>query len=261
MESRDEDVPPPRYGFGTYLGATWSSFRTSAGPAVGISLVLHLLAAFLPFLISFEVPEIAALPTVFLIRVVVPVSLGSIAIAVISVLMLRRRTEPAARIGDAVGLVRSSGMDLIAMSLVAALLAIVAVLFLGAYGFLLLHFFYGPPIAMQVLVSERLGLRQSLTTARAYLRGNWRLILYLFSVALGLGLVTFLVLGGVFTSVRSAPEPWGSLVLATSQGIVVGAVTAVVAAAQVALYLQLRALWPGPTEPEPEEPGSQQAED
>lgn len=199
----------------------------------------------MPFAIFFSVPTIAALPTVFLIRVVVPVLLGSIAVAIISVLILRRRAEPSATLGDAISLVRTGGMDVLTMSLVATLLAIVAVLFFGAYGFVVLAFFYGPPIAMQVLASERLPLRASLSTARSYLSGNWRLVLYLFTIALGSGLVAFVVLGAAFAGLREGPRPWSSIALALSQGLVTGALASVVAAAQVAAYLRVREGFPG----------------
>lgn len=170
--------------------------------------------------------------------------LGSIAVAVVSVLILRRRGEPSTGTREAIRLVRSSGIDLVAMSLIATILAILAVLFMGAYGFILLHFFYGPPIAMQVLVSERLPLRDSLTKARSYLRGNWRLILYLLSVSLLLGLLSFVALGAAFAGVRELTDPWRSVLLAVSQGVVTGAIAAVVAAGQIALYLELRAAYP-----------------
>lgn len=181
-----------------------------------------------------------------------PVVFGSIAVAVISILMLRRRGEAATQTKEAITLARSSGIDLLAMSLVATILAIVAVLFTGAYGFILLHFFYGPPIAMQVLVSERLPLRDALTKTHSYLRGNWRLVLYLFSLSLFLGLLTFLALGAALTGIQQVAAPWTPLLLAISQGLVTGAVGALVVAAQVALYLELRAAYPAvDVEPEP----------
>lgn len=217
-----------------------------------VSCLLHLLAAFVPFLIFFSVPQVAALAIVFLIRVVVPVLFGSIGVAAVSILMLRRRAQPSTGTREAVALAGSSGIDLLAMSLVATILAIVAVLFMGAYGFILLHFFYGPPVAIQVLVSERLPLRDSLMKARSYLRGQWRLVLYLLSVSLLLGLVSFLVLGAAFTGVRELAQSWRSILLALSQGLVTGAAAALIAAAQVALYLEVRTGYPaaGP-EPEP----------
>jgi len=208
--------------------------------------MLHLIAAFAPFLIFFSVPDAAALPLIFLVRVVAPVMAGSLAVAVISVLLLPPSAEPSPGVRAAARLARGAGMDLWAMSLVATMLAIVAVLFFGAYGFLVLHFFYGPPIAMQVLMSERLSLRESLRSARAYLRGSWRLVLYLFSIALILGMLTFVVLGAAFSAWQDSSEPWSSLALAGSQGIVTGAFAAVVAAAQVALYLQVRMEEPAP---------------
>lgn len=215
---------------------------------LAVSCGLHLLAAFAPYLIFFRIPEGAALPVVFLIRVVVPVLLGSFAAAAISVLVLRRRQGLSTSVSEAVSLTRGNGTDLLAMALVATMLAIVAVLFLGAYGFIVLHLFYGPPVAMQVLVSERLPLRDALVRARSCLRGNWRLFAYLFALALLIGLVTFVVLGAAFSVVREVVEPWRSLGLATSQGLVTGALSSVIVAAQIALYLQLRELWPGPRE-------------
>lgn len=215
---------------------------------MAISCALHVAAALAPYLIFFRIPEAAALPVVFLIRVVVPVILGSITVAVISLLFLRRQAQPSASIGEAIALTRTGGTDVLAMSLVATMIAILAVLFLGAYGFIVLHLFYGPPVAMQVLASERLPLRDSLSTARSYLHGNWRLLAYLFAVALLVGLVTFVILGAAFAGLRNAPEPTRTMVMVVSQGLITGALAAFVAAAQVALYLQLRSLWPGPSQ-------------
>ena len=215
---------------------------------LAISCGLHLLAAFAPYLIFFRIPDGAALPVVFLIRVVVPVLLGSLAVAVISALVLRRREEPSSSISEAVSLTRARGTDLLAMALVATLLAIVTVLFFGAYGFILLHLFYGPPVAMQILVSEQIPLRDALGRTRSYLRGNWLMFGYLFALALLVGLVTFVVLGGAFTVMRETPEPWRALGLTASQGLVTGALAASIVAAQLALYLHLRKVWPGPAE-------------
>lgn len=215
---------------------------------------LHLLAAFAPYLIFFRIPEGAALPLIFLIRVVIPVLLGSMAVAVVSPLVIRRRQGSETSIGEAITLARSGGTDVLAMSLVATTGAIVAVSFLGAYGFLVLHLFYGPPVAIQTLVAEGLPFRESLQKARCYLSGNWRLVAYLFALALVIGLVTFVVLGGAFGAMREVAEPWRSLGLTASQGLVTGALSAVIVAAQIVLYLHVRDLWPGPSASAPTEP-------
>lgn len=243
-EAGDAPADPPvareRYSFSRFARDSWMHFRVGAASLIALFCLMHVIAALLPYLVTFEVPDAVGYPLVFLFRVVVPVLLGTIAIAIGSRLLLR---APGDELRAAEGASRSVSRDVTArwpdvavMGLVASMFAIVTVLFLGAYGFLILHFFYGPPVAIQALVTERISYRDALQRARALLQGNWRTILYLLNASLAIGAVGLLVLDLVVRLVGTGGGP----VLAVFQGVVLGALTAFLAGAQVSIFLYLR---------------------
>ena len=194
----------------------------------------------LPYLVTFDVPAAIGYPLVFLFRVVLPVLIGTVAMAIGSSLLLDSPgpgevSTSNASLRSAWRQIGPRRFDVVVMGLVASLFAIAAVLFLGAYGFLILHLFYGPPIAIQVLVGEAGSYRESLQRARMLLRGNWRTILYLLNASLAIGAVALLVLDLIVRFVGGG----GGALLAVFQGLVLGALTALLAGAQVSLFLYL----------------------
>ncbi len=235
-------VAPPRerYSFSTFARESWAHFRGAAAPLIAVFCALHVVAALLPYLVVFDVPDAAGYPLVFLFRVVLPVLLGTLAIAVGSILLLRRWGDdgPVAveDSGSAWREVAERAPDVAVMGLVASLFAIVAVLFLGAYGFLILHFFYGPPVAIQALLVTRGSYGDALQQARALLQGNWRTILYLLNAALAVGAVGLLVLDLIVRLFGTG----GGVVLALFQGLVLGTLTALMAGAQVSIFVYLQ---------------------
>ena len=245
-ESRDEPHTDPqptreRYSFSTFTRQSWLAFRGAARSLILLFGVAHVLAAVLPYLVAFDVPAALGYPLVFLFRVVLPVLIGTVAMAIASSLLLDSPDPGEASTSNAS--LRSAWreigprrIDVVVMGLVASLFAIAAVLFLGAYGFLILHLFYGPPIAIQVLVGEAGSYRESLQRARLLLRGNWRTILYLLNASLAIGAVALLVLDLIVRFVGGG----GGALLAVFQGLVLGALTALLAGAQVSLFLYLR---------------------
>lgn len=233
-------TPPERYSFSRFTRDSWAHFRGAAASLIALFCAIHVVAALLPYLIVFDVPDAAGYPLVFLFRVVLPVLLGTVAMAVGSILLLRRSDvdAPLAVEGfrKAWREVAQRAPDVAVMGLVASLFAIVAVLFLGAYGFLILHFFYGPPVAIQALLAKRGSYGDALQQSRALLQGNWRTILYLLNAALAIGAVGLLVLDLIVRLVGTGGGP----VLAVIQGLVLGTLTASLAGAQVSIFLYLQ---------------------
>lgn len=242
---------PARYGFGAFVRAGWQVFRRDTQRLIGIFCVLHVVAALIPFVFFFEVSNEAALPLIFLTRVVIPVVVGSIAVAIGGRILGRAddaaatAPTPDAIAGDQElpGPARTRALDLFALSLIAAMFSIAGVLFLRAYGFLILHMFYGPPVAMQVAVLEGRSFNEATRRARALLRGNWRLILYLLNLAVLVGILNLVLLGPLYGLLDGSDfELAPALAVSVVHGIILGVLTSYLAASQVALYEHLRGL-------------------
>lgn len=222
----------------------WRHYRGAALPLIVVFCIAHVVAALLPYLVRFDVPNAVGYPLVFLLRVVVPVILGTVAVA-IGTIVVNGPADPdhdaEARPGLAAATARLRGRtgDVLTLGVVAALMGIGAVFLLGAYGFLILHLFYGPPIAIQVALRQGLGTRAALQRARALLRGSWRAILYLLNAALAIGALSLLLLDLFVRLVGGGPEVVTRISLAMLQGVVLGTLAAFVAGAQVAIYAYL----------------------
>ena len=248
--SQEDTQPvPPRYGFGAFVRHAWEVFRRDPQRAIGIFCLLHVLAALIPFVFFFEVSDEATLPLIFLTRVVIPVIVGSIAVAIGSRILGRGTEAPSdgstdeeAPLEDVepAGVSGTRALDLFALSLIAAMFSIAGVLFLRAYGFLILHMFYGPPVAMQVAVLEGRSFSEATRRARTLLRGNWRLILYMLNVALLIGILNLILLGPVYGLLPDDFDMAASLAVSVVHGVVLGVLTSYLAAVQVALYEHLR---------------------
>lgn len=246
-EVAEDAIGSRRYSFSAFARDAWSQFRSATPRLIAIFCIVHVIAALLPYLVVFDVPDAVGYPLVFLFRVVIPVVLGTFAVATSSVWLLGGRRvdadeeQPAEReVARPLDRIRAQWSDVVVMGLVASLLGTGAVLLLGAYGFLILHLFYGPPVAMQALLLERVPYRDALQRAKLLLRGNWRTILYLLNVSLGIGALSLVILDLVVRAVGGGPDALVRTVLGIAQGLVLGALVAFIAGAQAALYVYLR---------------------
>ena len=232
-----------RYSFSAFARDSWTQFRSATRPLVTIFCAVHIVSAVLPYLVVFDVPDAVGYPLVFLFRVVIPVVLGTIAVAIASVVLDGRRDgegSEGAVANGALQSLRTRWADVLVLGLVASLMGTGAVFLLGAYGFLILHFFYGPPIAAQVLTVEGSTYRDALQRARTLLRGNWRVVLYLLNSALVIGALGLLLLDLVLRLVGDGSDAVVRPLMGLAQGLVLGTLTAFVAAAQFAVFLYLR---------------------
>lgn len=166
--------------------------------------------------------------------VVIPTLAGSVAVALFSrhVLGASVATPDDVENESRPSLLRP---DVLGMTLVAALAGVGAVVFLGGYGILVLPFFYGPPIAMQLVVTRDLSLSEALQTARALMAGRWHLMLYLFATALLLGIVAIVPVGGL-VSLAGSEGLTTIAALSLGRGLLIGLFAGFLGAMQLAIF-------------------------
>ena len=238
-----EPTAPARYGFGGALADSWDVFREHLRICLGLFAVLHLAGALLSFMVllaASSLGDFAAIPARLLAGVVIPVIAGSFAVAALSRHVLEELPEG----GSGAQRARLLRPDVIGMSLVAALAAVAAVVLLGGYGILVLPLFYGPPMAMQLVVTRELSLAEALQTGRVSLAGRWNTILYLFAVALVLGIVSIVPVGGL-VSLADGRDDLGTIAaLSLGRGLLIGLFAGFIGAMQIAIFRRLER--PGP---------------
>ena len=233
-----EPTAPARYGFGGALADSWELFRRHLRVCLGLFVLLHVAGALLSFLVllaASSLGDVAAIPARLLAGVVIPVIAGSFAVAALSRHVLEEIPD---RTGD-VQRVKLLRPDVIGMTLVAALAAVAAVVLLGGYGILVLPLFYGPPIAMQLTVTRDLSLAEALQTARVLLAGRWNTILYLFAVALVLGIVSIVPVGGLVNLANGRDDLGTIAALSLGRGFLIGLFAGFLGAMQIAVFRRL----------------------
>lgn len=231
-------VGQARYGLGQALADAWDVFSKHPRVGLGVFAGFHLAGALVAFLLLLAASSLGG-PGVIATRltagVVVPVMAGSWAVAFLSRHVLDHGPggEAEGRGTPRRGLLRP---DVIGMALVAALAAAGAVLFLGGFGILVLPFFYGPPIAMQFAVTHQLSLTEALQRARATLAGRWHTMLYLFAVALALGIVGIVPVGALVSMADGRGDLVTIAALSLGRGLLVGVFAGFLGAMQISIF-------------------------
>ncbi len=179
--------------------------------------------------------------------VIVPTFAGSICVALLTKFLLASRArslgeDPPARVTNGAVLVMAS---------VASGVALVAVIFLGGYGVVLLPFFYGPPVAMQILIAEKRPPGEAVSAARERLRGNWHTIVYLFGVAVASGILALVPVGALFSLAADRGDLPTVGAVTLGRGALVGLFATFAGVMQVTLYLHLRDTHAVPTDGAP----------
>lgn len=180
--------------------------------------------------------DFAAIPARLLAGVVIPVIAGSLAVAALSRHVLEDLPDGGSGDVQRAKLLRP---DALGMTLVAALAAVAAVVLLGGYGILVLPLFYGPPIAMQLLVTRELSLAEALQTARVLLARRWNTMLYLFAVALVLGIVSIVPVGGLVSLADGRGDLGTIAALSLGRGLLIGLFAGFLGAMQIAIFRKL----------------------
>ena len=235
-----EPVVPARYGFGGALADSWDVFREHLRICLGLFAAFHVAGALLSFMLllgASSLGTVATIPARLLAGVVIPIVAGSLAVGALSRHVLEVLSDHSAEDVQRSKLLRA---DVIGMTLVAALAGVAAVVLLGGYGILVLPLFYGPPIAMQLAVTRDLPLAEALQTARVLLAGRWHTMLYLFAVALVLGIVSIVPVGGL-VSLAGGRDDLGTIAaLSLGRGLLIGLFAGFIGAMQIAIFRRLQ---------------------
>jgi hypothetical protein len=199
---------------------------------------LHAAGALLSFLLlvaASSLGAVAAIPARLTSGVVIPAIAGSMAVALFSRHALAGTVATSPDVEDEARPTLARP-DVLGMTLVAALAAVGAVVFLGGYGILVLPFFYGPPVAMQLVATRDLALSEALQTARTLMAGRWHLMLYLFATALLLGTVAIVPVGGLVSLAGGSEGLTTIAALSLGRALLIGSFAGFLGAMQLAIF-------------------------
>jgi hypothetical protein len=201
-----EDLPSvgAPLSLGRTVRTAWSLYRRRAAPLavlfiVTFAAIMALQTALLSASGSARGPDAADVLAAILLRVVVPIVVGSYATALAAVMMRDAMLTSPSGISAAAAKLRPVGRELLASALVAAMLGLFFVvppfnLVAPLLGMTFFGLVYGPPVLVHVIALERRPLKLAWPRARSLLKGNWaRLILYLTAVTFLITLVASLL--------------------------------------------------------------------
>lgn len=193
MSQSRGDGPPPEEASPQYLSFTnvvAQSGRLYARRWKPLAVVFAMTSIVISLLslIGLASPGRLELFVAFAAQIVLPVILGSFAMALASVLYADR--SEAMGIRTAWERIRPRSRDIFFSGLFASMLALWAVILLRQFGFVLMPLFFGPPIAIQVIALEGLDFRPARSRSRQLLTGQTgRVVVYLVVIALAVGLL------------------------------------------------------------------------
>jgi hypothetical protein len=160
---------------------------------------------------------------------------------VVTVLAAEKLKDGSATIGDGLRIiVANKGAVLGAMAL-SALLTMAVAFLISLYASLVFHLFLGPPLIAQAVTLEGQSLGNAVKYVQNLTRGRFgRVLLYLLNVALLVGIVALILVGGLTTSVLGAPFAVRTAVFILSQSLLLGALTAFMVVFETVLFFELR---------------------
>ena len=141
-----------------------------------------------------------------LLRDVLRIVLSSLGVAVVVILVADRLAGKPGRVGESLRETFSLAPSIVLGALLATLPYIVTFFMFGPYmAPFLRELFVGPPIVITAIVLERQGLMPALSRARELLETHWsRVLLYLITIAAGVGLVDFVIQQSALRAVDAA---------------------------------------------------------
>lgn len=205
-------------------------------------IALALAIALLPAVFFLPLPDGLSLPLSLVVRVILPALIATIGLAVASRVYEAWAQGRAIAIGTAAAELRPLIREVLAAGLMAGMVALALVVFLGGAGLILLPLFYGPPIVIQVIALESSPLQHAWPRSRSLLKGNWgRAVLVLLLVVLATAMLSAAALSAAVGITDGIPEAPRLLLLTVLQALIVGLALPFLAAVQVEVYSGLLA--------------------
>ena len=238
--SRRAAIHPP-YGLSGVVASAARLLQVTFRETLPIFVLVSAALSILPAIFLVDLGESLILPLYLIIQVVLPAFLASVAFGIAAVIFDRaeRIAAPTERpLSQALGVVRERAKDVVTTALFAGMICLALATFLGPLGLLLLGTFFGPPIVMQIICVEKLNLQDAWARTREISKGHvLRVMAYLLTIALGVGILGALVVSLVSSSVTSSPTR--GIAFALVQIVVLSATLPFLAAAQYAVYRDL----------------------
>lgn len=195
----------------------------------------------LPAVFFLPLPDTLTLPLSLLLRVIVPALLASAAIAVASVVFAQSDDGRTSSLREALRSLGPLTREVAAAGLLAGMIALAFVVFLGGFGLMLLPLFYGPPIIVQVISIETLPLQLAFPRTKEVMRGNWlKVIAALALIVLLIATVGAAGLSAGFALVDGSSDGFRAVFFTIIQAIVVGLTLPYLAAAQFVAFTEVK---------------------
>lgn len=225
----------------------WRLYRGSAAALIGIFFTAGVIDAAIGVgasqaLSPIDLPSGPSVLIVYLLFIGVPTILGSFAVGVSAVLLTDRLAGVPRSVGEATRIAAQRLGSIVLAGLVATVLATFCLFVLPPFigSFVMVPFFLGPPVVAQAIVLEQRRLGDAWERAKVLLKGHWgRLLPYLLTIALGIGLVNLVVVGSVGSAVGGLSAAIWVVVLV--QRLVATLTLPYIACADLVAYFDVRA--------------------
>jgi hypothetical protein len=191
------DLPAP-LGFGSLISQSWRVYTSLFVGLLVISFCAFFIATTLQILVRTVASNAGSRPLAAGLGVLAPLviyaALGSLTVALSSIAVADHVGGMGATARKTVGKARPVNKEIVAAALLAALVCMMVVIALAGIPGLFMSLFFGPPLVAQVITLEGSRLQTAVPRARELARSNWgRVFGYLFTLALGIGLLQFYV--------------------------------------------------------------------
>ena len=163
---------------------------------------------FLPFVLSglfvlltlvlfaLDIAENLSLPLAYVLVIVLPGLLFSLVVALTTLVFDGYIRGERVGVANAIRQLRSRRKDLFFSGFVAATMSLTFYALLPPMWFLFMVLFYGPPILIQVIALEDLGIQDAWARTKMLMKGQWgRVVMALVTIALAIGLIDSTIRG------------------------------------------------------------------
>jgi hypothetical protein len=243
LEHAQEEPPGTRtkLALGPLVVRSWGIYKRILLRSAVVFGVVFLVLMPLPPVVALDSSPFITIPLSILLQLVVPAAAGSIAVMVVSALAAAELTERSATISDGWRTIAANKGAVLGAMALSALLTMGVALLISVYASLIFHLFLGPPLIAQAIAIEGHSFEKAVRYVQGLTRGRLgRVLLYLLNVALLVGIVAFILVGGLPTLVGGTPYAVQAAVLILTHSLLLGGLIAFMVVFETVLYFGLR---------------------